>query len=930
MRQIACTFTLLLIVAHPGSLFAQDDPAGIEFFEKHIRPVLVDHCYKCHSADSPKLRGNLLLDSKEGTRKGGKTGPAVVPGKVDDSLLIHALRYQKLEMPPNGKLPAKVIADFEKWVAMGAPDPRKGKSGTTKTKVIDYTEALKHWAYQPIKKPAPPLVKNAIWGDSPIDLYILAQLEAKGLTPSPKADKRTLIRRAYFDLIGLPPPYAEVEAFANDPDPKAFEKVVDKLLASPHYGERWGRHWLDVARYSDTKDLVLVYGKDAIRPYAYTYRDYVVKAFNLDLPYDQFIHDQLAGDLVQPKLEPWRLGAMGFLTLGRLFDNNLPDIYDDQIDTTTRGFLGLTVSCARCHDHKYDAIPTADYYSLYGVFASSEQPTELPLIEQPKQSPEAQDFFKKWSAKEQELKNHVETQFNQLNEQFRNQSTEYLVKIAAEPPDPLETAVFFLSLSPNDLRPQLLSNWRAYLKKHGHDDPVFGPWHDLLELDDKELGEKALSVIKHWSAVADGVENGKLNPLIKQALSSAKLSSKKDVAKLYGELLKQNYQQSKKNTKLSAAEQQLLDILVGPASPFFFHKSKTFEYMSRVPRTTYGSLLQQLDRLAVDQPHAPPRAMILVDSPIVYSPKIFTRGNPNTPGQSVPRQFLHILTGAKPTPFGDGSGRLKLAQAITAADNPLTSRVMANRIWLHHFGEPLVTTPDDFGTRSDPPSHPELLDYLAWSFRHEGWSIKKLHRQILLSSTYQQASLDRPECSKIDPENRLLWKYNRRHLDLEALRDSMLFVSGRLDTKFGGPPLDLVKDAKNGRRTLYGIVDRQDLPNLYRAFNFASPDQTAGTRPKTIVPQQALFAMNSAFILEQVKALAAQPELTKEMDRKKRIALLYHLVFQREPTAKEMALGIAFIQTAESAMAPPNPAHLNAWQQYAQVLLMTNEFAFLE
>jgi hypothetical protein len=592
------------------------------------------------------------------------------------------------------------------------------------------------------------------------------------------------------------------------------------------------------------------------------------------------------------------------------------------------------VSCARCHDHKYDAIPTADYYSFYGIFASSEAPMELPLLAPPAPTAEAQEFMKKWNAKLQELKNHIEAEFKNLSEQFRNQTPEYLVRIAAEPADPLETAVFFLSLSPNDLRPPILSAWRAYLKKHAKaDDPVFAPWHDLLKLGDKDFATSAVAVVKKWSMVPDGTSNGQLNPVIKQALASAKLTSKADVARFYGELLKKAYHESKKaapGAKPQAAQQQLVDILVGPSSPTFFHKSTTWLYMSRVPRTHYGTLLQQLDRMAVDAP-APPRAMILVDTPIPYTPKIFLRGNPNTPGKTVPRQFLHILSLGKPKPFqSPGSGRLELAHAITAPDNPLTSRVLVNRVWQHHFGEPLVSTPDDFGTRSERPTHPELLDYLAWTFKQQGWSLKKLHRLIMLSSTYQQASFDRPDCRKVDSENRLLWKYNRRHLDLEALRDSLLAVSDRLNPKMGGPSVDLIGNPKSSRRTIYGIVDRQDLPNLYRAFNFASPDQTASVRPKTIVPQQALFAMNSPFMIEQVKSLIARPELTKETDVKKRVAKLYQLVFQREPSAKELQLGLAFVQAAEAPIGPVNPTHLTAWQQYAQVLLMTNEFAFLE
>ena len=377
-----------------SAVAAGEDPAGSDLFETKVRPVLVEHCYDCHSAQAKKLKGNLLLDTPEGMRKGGDSGPAVVPGKPDESLLIQAVRYEdeSTKMPPKGKLPADTVAVLERWISGGAPGPsvhpvRAPSAGSSRR--IDFAAGRKHWSFQPVTRHEPPPIKDRAWPRSPVDPFVLAKLEAAGLTPSPPADRRTLLRRAYYDLIGLPPTAEEIDAFERDRSADAFARVVDRLLASPRYGERWGRHWLDVARYADTKDGVLMFGDDRVRPYAYTYRDYVIRALNEDLPFDRFIREQLAADVVAPKDEPWRLAAMGFLTLGRMFDNNIHDQIDDKIDTVSRGLLGLTVACARCHDHKYDPIPTADYYSLYGIFASTETPFELPLIDARRRDPDA-------------------------------------------------------------------------------------------------------------------------------------------------------------------------------------------------------------------------------------------------------------------------------------------------------------------------------------------------------------------------------------------------------------------------------------------------------------------------------------------------------------------------------------------------------------
>ncbi len=911
---IAATF-----FAWQGSAaFAQE--TGADFFEKRIRPVLVERCYSCHSKQANKQRGGLLLDSRDGLRQGGDNGPAIVPGKPGESLLIKAIRHAdpKLKMPRDGKLSPAVIADFERWIANGAPDPREDK---VVAKGMDFEAAKKHWAYQPIKQPAFPKVNAKASLQTPIDTFILARLEEKGLASSPVAEPRTLIRRLYVDLIGLPPMAEEVDDFAKAwlaagaKRQAVWEHLVDRLLASPHYGERWGRHWLDVARYADTKDGVLMFGDDRIRPYAYTYRDYVIRAFNDDTPFDRFILEQIAADLIEPTVEPWRLGAMGFLTLGRQYDNNIPDVIDDRIDTVTRGFLGLTVSCSRCHDHKYDAIPTADYYSLYGVFANSESPLEPPLADRPENCKTLGDYEKQAGPHRKKIQDMLDNQYALLTETARQRVGEYLLRVATTEPDHSETAIYFLSLAPTDLRPPMVNQWRKYLDHPSRTtDPVFGPWQELMALPESNFVADAVKLLERRRAT--------LNPLVFDGLRNAKVKTKSEVARAYGNLLKRTYELTK-GKQPNADQQQILDVLTNKQSPCYFPKSQTWHNMSRVEKDAYGSLGTQFDKIALKMPSAPPRAMVLVDAADTVEPKIFKRGNPSSPGAAVPRQFLRVVEGERRRPFGPGSGRLDLAKAIASPDNPLTARVIVNRVWMHHFGEPLVSSPSDFGVRSTPPSHPELLDWLAWRFIQDGWSLKKLHRQMVLSSTYLQASLDRPDASKIDPENRLYWRANRRRLDLEPMRDTMLAIAGRLDRTQFGRPVDIVNDAKNARRTVYGLIDRQSLPGLFRAFDFAAPDQSAERRPMTTVPQQALFGLNSPFMTEQAKALAAR---TDKFSGEARVRELYRLAFARNAEAAEVQIGLRFVES------PPGQerSQLTAWQQYAQVLLLTNEMMFVD
>ncbi|HEV8003317.1 MAG TPA: PSD1 and planctomycete cytochrome C domain-containing protein [Planctomycetaceae bacterium] len=950
LRLIRALFLALWVTTGASvSAFAGTTDEGIEFFESRIRPLLVKNCYECHSARAKIVQGKLRLDSRDALRRGGESGAALVPGDVPGSLLVRALRYEDHEMPPKGKLSPAAIADVERWVKMGAPDPRDRPDSEVqptpgkKQRVIDFAEARKHWAYQPVRNPPLPDVKDTTWSHNEVDRLVLGQLEARGLTPAPAADRRTLLRRVSLDLIGLPPTFREVESFANDDSPRAFEKVVDRLLASPHYGERWGRHWLDVARYADTKDLVLVFGDDAIRPYAYTYRDYVTKAFNDDVPYDRFIVDQLAADQTAGEGDAWRLAAMGYLTLGRLFDYNLNDEYDDRIDTVTRGMLGLTVACARCHDHKYDAIKQADYYSLYGVFASSEEPVELPLLADPAKVPGSAEFQKKFAATEKTFQEHVERQFREQTETTRRRVGDYLVTVATTRPDPNEDAVFFMSLSPDQLRPQIVGRWRRYLAlRSTPNDPVFAAWADYMRLTDADFEQQVSAVTRQWLAKPRGTAAGQLNPLIADALAATEMHGKADVAKAFGQAFLGAYAAVKVVKKKAhrelrppedvPARRQLLDVLTGQEGPAWFPRSNAYLYMSRVERDRYHQLQLELDRVAVKSRGTPPRAMVVSDAATLCSPRIFVRGNPSQPGDHVPRQFLQLLAGDHPQPFTHGSGRLDLARAIASRDNPLTARVFVNRVWMHHFGEPLVSSPSDFGVRAAPPTNPKLLDYLASSFMADNWSIKNLHRRIVLSAAYQQSSADRPECRKVDPENRLQWKFNRQRLDMEAMRDSMLAVSGRLDPQLFGRPADIVGDPNCRRRTLYGLVDRQHLPGFFRAFDFANPDQSAERRPQTTVPQQALFAMNSPFMLVQAKSLVARPQVAGKLSPVDRVESLYEVVFGRRPEEAETELALQFLDRAQPTASSGAAAQsqLAPWAQYAQVLLASNEFLFVD
>lgn len=760
-RHVVTLIVTLSLLAAPES-----DAQGVEFFETKIRPALVEHCHSCHSQDAKRIRAGLRVDSREALLEGGDSGPAIVPGKPDESPLVLAVRYlsQDLEMPPDGKLPGRTIEAFTEWVRMGAPWPAKKSEG----RAVKAGEAgydwqrfgREHWAFQPVKNPALPEVSDMSWPLNPIDYFVLARLEAAAMMPASAADRRAWIRRVYLALIGLVPTPEQVERFLNDSSEVAYETVIDRLLASPQYGERWARHWLDVARYNDGYGV----GYDGgMRPGAHYYRDWVVRVLNEDRPFDEFVRQQIAGDL----LTRGEFGT-GFLAVGPKYGSDGGDpqsiadaraeTLEDRMDTTFRGFMALTIACARCHDHKFDPIPTADYYSIAGVFNNTTPMAELP------------------------------------------QAPESVVKL-----------------------------WRD--KKAS------------IEAQDRAVGK-----------------------------------AHRELRKLKGE----------------AREPKLKEI---------------------------KELEKVRDRLKEELPLKYPYAHVVADSGATDMP-VALRGNLRKPGEVVPRRFLRILAGEERRRWTEGSGRLDLARAISSRDNPLTPRVFVNRVWMHHFGHGLVRTPSNFGILGEKPTHPLLLDWLASYFMDNGWSIKKLHRVILLSAAYRMSSAHNDPHFQRDSENRLFWRMSPRRLEVEAWRDALLSVTGEIELGLGGEPTkELMMTA---RRTVYSVVsrngDRFESDQFLRLFDFPAARITNEQRVVSTVPQQFLFLLNSEFMVARAKALAARVQ-SEAQGGQERIGRVYALLYQRSPTAAELQLGLEFLRGEGDG--------LPKWQQYAQVLLGAQEFLYV-
>lgn len=826
-----------LLIAASSALAAGDDPKGIDFFEKNIRPVLVGKCYQCHSASSKELKGELRLDTKEGLSKGGESGSAILPGKPDESLLIKALRYEDgLEMPPKEKLPDSTIANFAKWIEMGAPDPRKANVTTVGGK-INLSEARKFWSFQPPKVVPPSAVKNAAWPKSDIDRYLLAALEAKNLSPVGDADRATLIRRAYFDLIGLPPTPEQIDSFINDGDPKAFEKVIDALLAMPQFGERWGRHWLDVARYgeSTSKERNIPY------PYAWKYRDYVYDSFAADKPFDQFVREQIAGDLLPAKNDATRnemLIATGFLTLGtkslntRNQEQFRMDTADEQLDVATRGVMALSVACARCHDHKFDPIPTADYYSLVGIFKSTE------------------------------VLGGVKPGNNKTG-----YSGEYV-----------------------------------YLKTTSRTGASAEQRKRLAELNtelDAAKDEVQKIRVEARQSGAGGGENA----------AKAK-KGKAGKAKLDG--IPARFQQA-----MRKAQQRVTELT------------------DEIRKVESASGSQGAPVMAVR------------DSDLPADCRINIRGEVNDLGDVAPRGFVRVLTDEKsPQINPKQSGRLQLAAWMTSTNNPLTARAMANRIWYHLFGRGIVATVDNFGALGEAPTNQPLLDYLAIRFMDEGWSVKKLIREVMLSRAYQLSSDHSDTNYAADPDNTLVWRMNRRRLEAEAIRDAVLAVAGSLDLKRPQGSATQSLDGEIGRkaktsellkevtyRSAYLPIVRGIVPEFLTLFDVADAELVTGQRDVTTIAPQALYMMNSPVVLQQAERTAKNLIADSRFaDDQQRIDYAFRLMLGRGPDAQQKKDMLAFVKDYQATL-PSNmkseQRQLEAWTTLCQTLMASAEFRYV-
>ena len=908
-RRSLAIFAALLLSS--GTLFvspavAEESAAKVEFFEAKIRPLLIRHCTECHGETLSE--NGLRLDSRAAALKGGQRGPALVPGDASGSLLVRVVGHDEedLAMPPEGdRLEEQVIAALTQWINDGAvwPANLEALASASPVERMDEFQAT-HWAFQPIKQPTPPEVNYADWIRNDIDRFVLVRLEAAGLAPSDRANRRTLIRRAYFDLLGIPPTYEEVEKFVSDPSSDAYERLVERLLARPEYGQRWGRHWLDIARYSDTKGYVKAGNYDPRYAFAWTYRDYVIRAFNEDLPYDQFILQQLAADKLDlPAVDRWNLAAMGFMTVGRRFFNRRHHIIPERVDLVSRGLLGMTMMCAQCHDHKFDPLSMKDYYALYGVLDSSEEPglAEMPLLGPPLRS-EGIDYdafnekfnaeLEKYEAKRGEIRTAASHELRAFAGDYL-EFLSYTLPGSKKPETPFATERTKLRLETATIVGGT-GRWLEYVNAH-HKDPVFVLWHKLAELPVDKFAEQAPEVIAKTKMA---------NRLVREKLIETPPQQMADVARAIGMSLEEVYARWKKLQEIDPgdegfadpAAEQLRLVLYGEDSPAIVASDE--EAVSLYLPDEAKAIKEIHDALEaivvkyIDV--APPRAMTLVDGPNPHDGRVFIRGDHQRLGEVAPRRFLEVLQAAQgEAPLTEGSGRLQLARAIVDPDNPLTSRVMINRIWGWHFGQHLVGTPSDFGSRGKPPTHPELLDYLSHRFIDGGWSMKSMHRLIMNSATYCQRSENRTDCADLDPLNELLWRMNRRRLEFEPMRDAMLAVSGELDTRVGGLPF---RDVDTPRRSVYYYINRRRIDAVLPTFDVVVPEATLPKRDQTTVPQQALYLMNSGFAMRRARTLVDRLEtLSGPESTDDRVTQLYRWIYGRDPSAEEAEIGIAFV-----------------------------------
>ncbi|MDP7009910.1 MAG: DUF1553 domain-containing protein [Verrucomicrobiota bacterium] len=935
-------FTALVLTANAG---LAADPAGLEFFEKKIRPVLVSECYKCHSREK-KVKGELRLDWKGGWQKGGESGVAIIPGQPGKSLLIQSIRHadEDLKMPEKKKLTPEQIADFEKWVAMGAPDPRTTGEASTEQKKLDLEAERQFWAFQPVRQPTIPKLKNGSWARTDVDRHVLASLESKGIVPVGDADDATLLRRLYFDLIGLPPTPAQMDAFgkaAKADRAGSIENVIDELLASPHFGEKWGRHWLDVARFSESTGG----GRTLLMKEAWRYRDYVVNSFNADKPYDQFVREQIAGDLIEggtPDQQYERLTATAFLLLGptnyELQDKTVleMDIIDEQLDTMGKAFLGLTVGCVRCHDHPFDPISTEDYYGMAGIFKSTKvvvhsnvsKWNERPLP----MSPEEKKLFKEQSTKIAALKKEI----NKLEKKTGGNTT-------VTGPTPVDS---LLGIVVDDLQAKLKGEWtqstsnKGYVGENYIHDGAAGKGEKSVTYKVKIPGDGKFEVrvsythgtnrdrkvpvlIRHADGeVTKYIDQTKNPPIDGHFISLGTYDF------LVGEW--EAVVISTKGTKQHVIADAIQFLPEG--APAVAQKKPEAEKPPVKPKpsadkarlTRMQKELKELEARAIKQP----KIIAAEEAENTGDIHIAVRGNVHNVGKKTPRSFFRVLhRGSAPKFAKDTSGRAELANWLASDGHPLTARVFVNRVWHHLFDKGLVPSVNNFGHMGRLPTNQALLDHLALRFVENGWSAKKLIREIMLSRVYQLSSGSGPAQAEADVENNLHWRQNRRRLQAEAIRDSILSVSGQLDKKVGGPTTKPGTTTEYGyefdgaRRSIYTPVFRNTPLEIMQVFDFADPNLVVGERTTSSVPTQALYLMNSPFVREQAKVATQRLLREKLADDSTRVERAYRLALGRNATSREREIILTFLKEEND----PD----KAWIQVFQGLYASLDFRYL-
>lgn len=918
----------------------------LQFFENKIRPVLVEHCYQCHSESAEKVRGGLLLDSASSSREGGDSGPAVVPGKPGESLLLDAIRHETFEMPPSGKLADTVVADFETWIAQGAVDPRTAATSRQVQPTIDIEAGKEFWCFRPLSF-SPPKLQNRDWCESTIDRHLMARMEDAGLEPVADADRVTLVRRAYYALIGLPPTPDEVRHFADDesPTPIAFANMVDELLESKHFGERWGRHWLDVVRFAESSGG----GRTLLFPDAWRYRDYVIDAFNDDMPYDEFLREQIAGDLLETddwRLRRRRLTATSFLVLGptnyELQDKDIleMDIVDEQIDTIGKAFLGMTIGCARCHDHKFDPIPTEDYYALAGILKSTKSVIHsnvstwntMALPVEPEQ--------------ETALAKH-EAELADMNRELKSIKDE-LESLEGDKDSPV-SLTSIAGIVVDDAVAEKRGDWKGstFNKRYVGE----GYIHSGDQSDD-------LSVIYRPSLPKPGRYEARISYT---AGSNRSTRVPIQIWHADGETTVYVNQQKKPSidglfeslgvflfspgaTKLTISNADAASGVVIADAVQLIEETQLDEVSeadeeAATQDARRSELVQTVKELeakiksANESGPKRPIAMAAVDEEETKDIHLAIRGMAHNKGPIVPRGVLQVASREEfPRISQQTSGRRELAEWIVSPENPLTARMIVNRVWYWLFGEGLVRTVDNFGSMGEAPSHPDLLDHLAEEFIRDGWSIKRLIRRIMLSHVYRLDSSPQHRNAEIDPANRLLWRMNRLRLDAESIRDSLLYVSGNLDLHSGGPnikpgtKIEYDYEFDSPRRSVYLPVFRNTLPPIFGTFDFADPNIQSGKRTTSTIATQALLLMNHPFVIEQSRD-AAKTLLAKieQVDRpsfaSEHVEYCYLQVLGREPTPTELDLSAQFVGDGSDTQ---------QWSLLYQTLFQSIQFRYVE